>query len=240
MNDNRHVSKTTLGSRIKELRGPDAREKFAQRLGVSRNTIANYETGQRMPDAPFLNRVLELYPETNPTWLLTGKGTRGKRIPGLKASPLTTAHDNLHQDAYSDEEYIFLSTQEIDGLNRRAEKVNTTQLDNCLAFKRSWIKSQGLNPEQLSLVSVRGDSMEPTIKEGAMLLVEKNNSPPGEGIYVFEGEHGLLVRRTQYNPFDHTLSLFCDNPHYTPLTAKSGQINDLKLLGRVVWIGGKT
>nr|WP_320048859.1 S24 family peptidase [uncultured Desulfuromonas sp.] len=240
MKDNKNVSITTLGSRIKELRGPDAREKFAQRLGVSRNTIANYETGHRMPDAPFLNRILELYPEVNPTWLLTGEGTRDKQN-GIKTAAASATHINDHdQDRHGKEEYVFLSMQEIDGMASREVTGNTTQVDNCLAFKRSWIKRQGLNPEQLSLVSVRGDSMEPTIKEGAMLLVEKNTAPPGEGIYVFKGEHGLLVRRTQYNPFDHTLSLFCDNPLYPPFTARSEQINNLKMLGRVVWIGGKT
>ena len=240
MNDNKNVSTTTLGSRIKDLRGPDAREKFAQRLGVSRNTIANYESGHRMPDAPFLNRLLELYPEVNPTWLLTGEGTRSKG-GGVTAPTGNCAPPNDHdQDRQGKEEYVFLSMQKIGDMANREVPGHTTQVDNCLAFKRSWIKRQGLNPERLSLVSVRGDSMEPTIKEGAMLLVEKNSSPPGEGIYVFEGDHGLLVRRTQYNPFDHTLSLFCDNPLYPSFTARSEQINNLRLLGRVVWIGGKT
>jgi DNA-binding XRE family transcriptional regulator len=67
---------TTLGERIKIIRGETSREKFAPLLGVSKNTIVNYETDARTPDTNFVVRLLELYPDTNPTWLLTGEGPR--------------------------------------------------------------------------------------------------------------------------------------------------------------------
>ncbi|OGQ85993.1 MAG: hypothetical protein A2512_08960 [Deltaproteobacteria bacterium RIFOXYD12_FULL_56_24] len=64
----------TLGERIKIIRGATSREKFAPALGVSKNTIVNYETGTRAPDTNFVVRLLDLYPDIDPTWLLTGEG----------------------------------------------------------------------------------------------------------------------------------------------------------------------
>ena len=64
----------TLGARIKLIRGLIAREKFAPIVGVSRNTLISYETDERCPGSDFLNTILDLYPEINPTWLLTGEG----------------------------------------------------------------------------------------------------------------------------------------------------------------------
>lgn len=63
-----------LGERIKLIRGDVSRDKFAPRLKVSKNTLVNYETDVRIPDAVFLNKLLDLYPDISPTWLLTGQG----------------------------------------------------------------------------------------------------------------------------------------------------------------------
>lgn len=66
----------SLGDRIASIRGKNSREKFATMLGVSKTTVVNYEKDSRSPDASFLHKILEVFPETNPAWLLTGDGPR--------------------------------------------------------------------------------------------------------------------------------------------------------------------
>ena len=52
-----------LGERIKHIRGECPRDKFASLLGVSRNSIANYEAEVRAPDSNFLTKLLATYSE---------------------------------------------------------------------------------------------------------------------------------------------------------------------------------
>ena len=63
-----------IGDRIKLVRGEMSREKFAPLTGVSKNTLVFYEKNEREPGADYLRKILELFPSTNPTWLLTGEG----------------------------------------------------------------------------------------------------------------------------------------------------------------------
>jgi transcriptional regulator with XRE-family HTH domain len=73
----------TIGERIRLLRGDEARDTFAPKCGVSRNTLANYETGKSDPVSSFLHTILAICPSTEPKWLLTGEGPmeRGANTP---------------------------------------------------------------------------------------------------------------------------------------------------------------
>ncbi|MDR0809247.1 MAG: S24 family peptidase [Gemmobacter sp.] len=39
-------------------------------------------------------------------------------------------------------------------------------------FRSDWLRREGIQPGKASLVRVRGDSMEPTLRDGAMVLVD--------------------------------------------------------------------
>lgn len=71
-----------LGDRIKAIRLNEgvSRDKFAPHTGISKTALVNYETDVRDPGAEYLNKLLELFPDINPAWLLTGEGEmkRGK------------------------------------------------------------------------------------------------------------------------------------------------------------------
>jgi transcriptional regulator with XRE-family HTH domain len=49
-------------------------EEFGKLFGVYKGTVANYEKGTRKPDAEYLNKILQYFPDINPSWLLTGQG----------------------------------------------------------------------------------------------------------------------------------------------------------------------
>ncbi len=75
--------KTELGRRLREIRAHfkvEEREAFAARLGISKQALANYERGERVPDAS----VLEAYRATygvNLNWLLSGAGDMIEATP---------------------------------------------------------------------------------------------------------------------------------------------------------------
>lgn len=50
----RHVS---IGRRLRFLRGDETQEVFSKRIGVSRSSLANYETGRAVPDRFKLDKI---------------------------------------------------------------------------------------------------------------------------------------------------------------------------------------
>ncbi|MCM0751159.1 hypothetical protein DEA98_06745 [Brucella pseudogrignonensis] len=70
-------SKTDLGARIRLIRkefGDAERENFASQLGISKNTLAYYERGERTPDATTLASYRDRF-GININWLVTGEGS---------------------------------------------------------------------------------------------------------------------------------------------------------------------
>jgi len=61
-----------IGERIKELRGGESQGKFADRFGVSRNTVMRYENGDRHPDDIFISDLCKAY-NVSADWLVLGK-----------------------------------------------------------------------------------------------------------------------------------------------------------------------
>ena len=64
-----------MNERIKQLRKTLGltQQEFAERIGVKRNTIAQYETGRNEPIGSVLNLICKEY-NVNPDWLRNGSG----------------------------------------------------------------------------------------------------------------------------------------------------------------------
>ena len=65
-----------------------------------------------------------------------------------------------------------------------------------LWFRNDWLLSHSIDPEQSNIISVRGESMEPTLPDGCSILVDRKRREPQDGrIYVMRTEDGLVVKR---------------------------------------------
>ena len=66
-----------------------------------------------------------------------------------------------------------------------------------LAFKTDWIiKDIGADPNRLILINAVGDSMEPTVKEGDLLLIDhRQNQVVEDAIYVLRLNDRLIAKR---------------------------------------------
>ena len=65
-----------------------------------------------------------------------------------------------------------------------------------LWFRNDWLKRHSIDPEQSNIISVRGESMEPTLPDGCSILVDRKRREPQDGrIYVMRTEDGLVVKR---------------------------------------------
>jgi phage repressor protein C with HTH and peptisase S24 domain len=102
-------------------------------------------------------------------------------------------------------------------------------------FASRWLRGQGLDPAMLSAISVAGDSMEPTLRDGDEILVDRSPRPLRDGIHVVRLDDTLLVKRLDTGRPGH-IALISDNPAYRPMELPSGEV---EVIGRVVWKSGR-
>jgi len=104
-----------------------------------------------------------------------------------------------------------------------------------IRFSRRWLRSMGLQPERLSTIVVVGDSMEPTLRGGDEILVDRMLRPVRDGIHVVRLGDSVLVKRIDTSR-PGTIVLLSDNPAYPPLECAASEV---EVIGRVVWKGGR-
>lgn len=104
-----------------------------------------------------------------------------------------------------------------------------------LRFSHRWLKGQGLEPAMLSVIEVEGDSMEPTLRDGDEILVDRTARPMRAGIHVIRLDDMLLVKRLEPGP-GGILRVISDNGAYPRIERPA---HDVEIVGRVVWKGGR-
>ena len=102
-------------------------------------------------------------------------------------------------------------------------------------FSRRWLREQGLEPGQLSAIRVMGDSMDPLLRDGDEILVDRTPRAFREGVHVVRLGEALHVKLLQAVP-PGRLRLISKNPAYEPVEVA---MDDVDLVGRVVWKGGR-
>lgn len=106
-----------------------------------------------------------------------------------------------------------------------------------LAFRREWLRQVTSAPiDQLALITVRGDSMAPTLIDGDTVLVDRSQRAiRRDGIFVIRHDGLLLVKRLQIDPGRGKVIVSCDNRDYPPLAPVDAKHIDVA--GQVIWVG---
>jgi phage repressor protein C with HTH and peptisase S24 domain len=99
-------------------------------------------------------------------------------------------------------------------------------------FSEDWLRSQSLFNKTLSIVQVTGDSMEPTLFDGDLILIRHNEV--SDGVCVIRINGLVMVKRVQHNFLDNSYEISSDNPHYKPRIIPSNFDGDFAVIGQVV------
>lgn len=141
--------------------------------------------------------------------------------------------DEVHSDFV---EVLQLSTGAAADLNSESTLVAEV---GPLQFRRDLLRSIGVSPVNAALVQMSGTGMEPSIREGSMLLLNRADRMPRRGsVYAFAWEGQMLVRRFQkVGDVWHAVADNVDtweHPDVVLVEKAEGVVQ-----GRVVWVGGK-
>jgi phage repressor protein C with HTH and peptisase S24 domain len=112
----------------------------------------------------------------------------------------------------------------------RAVKLGT------LAFPRAYLEKIGA-PGGIGLVvlGVGGDSMAPTLRDGADVVVQTRVSTWSDGIWAFAQDDVLRIKRLQRGL--SKLTIISDNPQYAVEELPLEEADTLQLIGKCLWGG---
>ena len=97
-------------------------------------------------------------------------------------------------------------------------------------FRRDWLDGHGIDPTRCVVISVRGESMEPTLPAGSRILVDRNRTRRRVGrIFVVTTEEGLVVKRLERRGRQWFLA--SDHPSWQPLPWP----REAEVVGEVRW-----
>lgn len=132
--------------------------------------------------------------------------------------------------------FILVPRYDVTASMGNGQVIHSEQVVDHLAFRAEWLRTElGANPQHLILISAIGDSMEPTLRAGDLLLIDRSvNGVKQDSIYAFAVEDELRVKRVQ-RLYNGTLIIKSDNPGYTTETLTPEQAGVINIVGRVVW-----
>ena len=93
----------------------------------------------------------------------------------------------------------------------------------------------GMSLKSVEAINVVGESMEPTLKDGDILFIDREKTDISRGgVFVVSSNHGVFVKRVRKR-VDGQIDIVSDNPDYSPQTLSSDEVT---ILGKAVGVFG--
>lgn len=188
---------------------------------VSYEMARRYTLGKALPRTDKME-MLAIALGVDAGWLQYGTGNRQTTFPRTP----------------SEDEYTLIPHYSAIGECGTGNLNEHVEVDGSLSFRKDWLYSMGLNPNNLVAIHADGDSMYPTITEGAVVLLDRNQAAnPIEGkVYAIQRQgNGLVIKRMFRNALGWMYK--SDNQNKMMYPDLEPLAEDI-VIGRVVWQGG--
>ena len=183
--------------------------RFEKIIGASDGVIRRAIKNNTDIQAKWLEKIPEVYPETNLFWLLTGKGEVEKMIKNSQHSNNYITHLKLKNSQFMPDGAIPFYNIPVNAGNRPFVAGNKIIPDG-------YIKDLPGVTDTEFILPVRGFSMYPEVKEGAIIGV--NTCANWEHLntqhkYLIITKHDRMVKYIKYDK-KHDSLLWCTTPDY--------------------------
>lgn len=221
----------SFGDRLEAIRAAagGTEKEFSARIGTTERSYQRYKGEERPLPERCLRAIAELGFDAN--WLLTGEGEMKARPPGM-------AEEQRHLTGLPAAGYVTVPRYDIDGSCGPGRVWDTEEVVDYMAFREDWVRRVlRADPRKLALIGASGDSMEPTIRAGDLLLVDTSvETILDDAIYTVVVGDRLVVKRLQ-RFFNGAVAVKSDNPAYEAETLGPEEAATLRVAGRIRWIG---
>jgi len=233
----RGADQATFVSRLHAiLRHWPSADRLARAAGVSPSAFRKWLRGEAEPSRERLVALAEAA-EVAVGWLAGGEGPE-PRLQSVGKSRSRSAAERFDAGVERDEFILLPKRPESAGAG--PESPAPPRAAEYLALRRDWVRSTlCVDPDRLLLEVAVGESMLPGIQDGDILFVDATEHRfRAFGVYVLEIAGERLVKRVQPK-LDGSLTLISDNQAYEAEHIPSAQADDVRVVGRVLWICGQ-
>lgn len=108
-----------------------------------------------------------------------------------------------------------------------------------LAFPPNYLRSITSAPiGNLAIVTVKGDSMSPTLRDGDVVMIDTTKRSLGyDGLFVLRMDGALHVKRVNRGSRSGMVRILSDNRDSYPPTDR--ELTEVEAVGKVLWYGRK-
>ena len=206
--------------RIKEYRLAKGlnMSQLAEIINISQGALSLIESGKSKPGSEILEALIAKT-DIHPFWLMTGLGSM------LKEEGIDYA------SFFKSEDYKMKEVHDIAGAGEGKDLREFESIDQIPIPKE-------YNQPYIVAVKIRGESMIPTLYEGAVVLVNTEDRKLVSGrIYIVWINDGAVCKRLFTEP--NKIIVKSDNPLFPTFSLSLDEIPDYFVYGRVIYISQK-
>ena len=190
-------------------------QQVAERIGITKSTYCNYESGKREPDVAKIKKIAKALGVSADALLETGHGE--KTVPFLSAGSMQLAKDYETLDAHGRAAVRVVMDEELNRMEELASlaelepewepKIINIFMDPSAAGPALGETGQDCEPYELKkddpqgaeyAVRVQGDSMEPHFQDGSIAFVNHDQMRDGDiGIFCVDG--ATVIKQWHYD-----------------------------------------
>jgi len=218
-----------IGYKLKKIRKTLelSQENMAKALGTTGRTLRDYEKENFGVSYDFINKLVETY-KVNPNWLFRNE------FPIFLDEETEGLVKNVSPEEKAD--LIYIPKYDPKAAAGAGIFTESEGLEYFIAIQTAIIRRiVGFVPKKLSAIEAEGDSMNPLISDGDLLVIDLGKNTPNDGIYVLNVNDGLIVKRVQTLP-NYRLRIISENKVYEPYEVDLKEDN-VRIVGKVIWQG---
>lgn len=198
----------------------------AKQIGVSRQAVQQWTTGKGLRQEN-LSKLAEIL-DTSIDQLLAEDGV----VVAHYRAPVGDAPEEgwTRVPVYAVEGYCHDGACE--------NQANSIDVVRSIEFRDSFLRSLPgvIGSRNFHIVTADGDSMEPTIPNRSLCIVDGSQSTiRRDGIFVLQANGQIFIKRVQRN-LDATMTLLSDNSAYEPMKLDPATMENVQVVGCVVYV----
>lgn len=214
------------------------RIKVAEQIGIHPQSLTRYLAGRDMPTSNLV-AIAEAC-AVSLEWLATGRASQAPHdttpLIDERSPDATLWSQNVSGSGKS--RYVALPRYNIAASAGGGALAEHAQVVEYIAFDVDFVRNRlRRDPKHLVLIEARGDSMEPTIRDGDILTVDVTPGQPlhNAQLYILRVNDNLLVKRLEQR-VDGAVIVHSDNTRYSPETIPRAQLATLNIVGEVLLV----
>lgn len=219
----------SIGKRIAQARDQRGlnQSELARQLGLTPQSVQKWEAGETVPRSQKMQELSRIL-GVPVAYLMEGEGeppppsaaTVGSLIEGARAKSVEIPRLDVSGSMGG-------GIARPDGYSEVIERMTVNE---------QWIRNHltATSPNNLAIITGRGDSMEGTFNDGDLLLVDRGvKEIRVDAVYVLAIDGDLFIKRIQRQP-GGALTMLSDNSRYAPISITPATMPLFEVLGRVL------